>query len=384
MSGNTFGRLFRLTTYGESHGPALGGVVDGCPAGLALSEELIQKELDRRRPGSGTAGTTRREPDAIRLLSGVFNGVTTGTPIGFSIENTNQRSGDYGPLAAVWRPGHADMTYDAKYGVRDFRGGGRSSGRETAARVAGGAVARALLAAEGIAVRSHTLEIGGLPAPSFTPEEAAAAASRPYCAPCEAAVDVWDELVRAVRGEGDTLGGIVRVEVAGVPAGLGEPVFDRLDAVLAQAFMSVGAVKGVEIGDGFAAARSRGSLNNDAYRPADAGQSRHQPLRRHPRRHLHRADAGRDCGDQAHSLHCEGAAQRERRRRGRDPARGRTARHLRHPARQSRAGGDGRPDRGRRSAAATPDGIGHAAAFSFLPERRRGIAGHAGTRRLPQ
>jgi len=145
MSGNTFGRLFRLTTYGESHGPALGGVVDGCPAGIALSEELLQKELDRRRPGGGTAGTTRKEPDAVRLLSGVFEGATTGTPIGFQIENTNQRSGDYGPLAAVWRPGHADMTYDAKYGVRDFRGGGRSSARETAARVAGGAIARALL-----------------------------------------------------------------------------------------------------------------------------------------------------------------------------------------------------------------------------------------------
>ena len=166
MSGNTFGRLFRLTTYGESHGPALGGVVDGCPAGIALSEELLQKELDRRRPGGGTAGTTRKEPDAVRLLSGVFEGATTGTPIGFQIENTNQRSGDYGPLAAVWRPGHADMTYDAKYGVRDFRGGGRSSARETAARVVGGAIARALLAAQGISVRSCTLEIGGRGVPS--------------------------------------------------------------------------------------------------------------------------------------------------------------------------------------------------------------------------
>ena len=281
MSGNTFGRLFRLTTYGESHGPALGGVVDGCPAGLALSEALIQRELDRRRPGSGTAGTTRREPDAIRLFSGVFNGVTTGTPIGFGIENTNQRSGDYGPLAAVWRPGHADMTYDAKYGVRDFRGGGRSSGRETAARVAGGAIARVLLAQEGLSVRSYTLELGGLPAPSFTPEEAAGAASRPYCAPCDAIVDEWEALVRSVRGEGDTLGGIVRVEVAGAPAGLGEPVFDRLDAVLAQALMSVGAVKGVAIGDGFAAARSRGSLNNDAYRPAEPGATPGNPATNH-------------------------------------------------------------------------------------------------------
>lgn len=202
------------------------------------------------------------------MLSGVFEGATTGTPIGFQIENTNQRSGDYGPLAAVWRPGHADMTYDAKYGVRDFRGGGRSSARETAARVAGGAIARALLAAQGISVRSCTLEIGGMPAPAFTPEDMAGAASRPYCAPCEAAVEPWEALVRTVRGEGDTLGGIVRVEVLGVPSGLGEPVFDKLDAVLAQALMSVGAVKGVEIGDGFAAAAAGGaSITTPTVRP---------------------------------------------------------------------------------------------------------------------
>ena len=281
MSGNTFGRLFRLTTYGESHGPALGGVVDGCPAGIPLDEEAVQRELDRRRPGGGSAGTTRKEPDRVRLLSGVFEGVTTGTPIGFVIENTNQRSGDYGPLASVWRPGHADMTYDAKYGVRDFRGGGRSSGRETAARVAGGAIARALLAREGIAVRSCTLELGGVIAPPFTAEEMAGAASRPFCAPCDAVVDTWEALVRKVRGEGDTLGGIVRVEVTGVPAGLGEPVFDKLDALLAQALMSGGAVKAVEIGDGFAAARSRGSLNNDAYRPAEEGSSPGNPETNH-------------------------------------------------------------------------------------------------------
>lgn len=173
------------------------------------------------------------------------------------------------------------MTYDAKYGMRDFRGGGRSSARETAARVAGGAIARALLAAQGISVRSCTLEIGGMPAPAFTPEDMACAASRPYCAPCEAAVEPWEALVRTVRGEGDTLGGIVRVEVLGVPAGLGEPVFDKLDAVLAQALMSVGAVKGVEIGDGFAAARSRGSFNNDAYRPAEAGSTPGNPATNH-------------------------------------------------------------------------------------------------------
>lgn len=283
MSGNTFGRLFRLTTFGESHGPALGGVVDGCPAGIPLTEALMQQELDRRRPGSGTGGTTRKEPDAVRILSGVFEGVTTGTSIGFMIGNTNQRSGDYGPLAAVWRPGHADMTYDAKYGVRDYRGGGRSSGRETAARVAGGAVARALLAKNGISVRSLTLELGGLPAAAFayTPEEAATASSRPFCAPCDAAAAAWDSMVKDVRGDGDTLGGIVQIVVEGVPAGLGEPVFDRLDAVLAQALMSVGAVKGVEIGDGFAAARSRGSRNNDAYRPAQPGSTPGNPATNH-------------------------------------------------------------------------------------------------------
>lgn len=267
MSGNTFGRLFRLTTYGESHGPALGGVVDGCPAGIPLSAELIQKELDRRRPGSGNAGTTRKEPDAVQLLSGVFEGLTTGTAIGFSIANTSQRSGDYGTLASVWRPGHADMTYDAKYGFRDFRGGGRSSGRETVSRVAGGAIARAVLAREGIRIRAYTLELGGIPAPQATEEEIEGAADRSYYAPVERIVASWDTLVRSVRSEGDTLGGLVRIEALNVPAGLGEPVFDKLDAVLAQALMSVGAVKGVEVGDGFAAARSRGSTNNDALLP---------------------------------------------------------------------------------------------------------------------
>ncbi|MEG2139848.1 MAG: chorismate synthase, partial [Bilophila sp.] len=253
MSGNTVGQLFRLTTFGESHGSALGGVVDGCPAGIALSVERIQHELDRRRPGSGTAGTSRKEPDTVQILSGVFEGMTTGTPIGFCIANTDQHSADYSPLASVWRPGHADMTYDAKYGLRDFRGGGRASGRETVSRVVGGAIARAVLAQEGIVIRGYTLELGGIPAPVPTAEELAGAAGRPYCAPMDSIVTVWDELVRSVRSEGDTLGGLVRVEALHVPAGLGEPVFDKLDAVLAQALMSVGAIKGVEIGDGFAA-----------------------------------------------------------------------------------------------------------------------------------
>ena len=281
---STFGRVFTLTTYGESHGPGLGGVVDGCPAGIALSEAAIQRELDRRRPGrraeTGQAGTARREPDRVQLLSGVFDGVTTGAPIAFHIANEDKRSADYGPLAEVWRPGHADMTYDAKYGLRDHRGGGRSSGRETASRVAGGAVAQALLAVHGIRVRAFATEIGGLAA-EWTEDDLDGAEDRPYGAASAAVVPFWDELVSATRAQGDTLGGVVTVEALGVPAGLGEPVFHKLDAVLAQALMSVGAVKGVEIGDGFAAARSRGSFNNDAYRPAGAGSTPGNPATNH-------------------------------------------------------------------------------------------------------
>ena len=267
---STFGRVFTLTTYGESHGPGLGGVVDGCPAGIALSEAAIQRELDRRRPGrraeTGQAGTARREPDRVQLLSGVFDGVTTGAPIAFHIANEDKRSADYGPLAEVWRPGHADMTYDAKYGLRDHRGGGRSSGRETASRVAGGAVAQALLAVHGIRVRAFATEIGGLAA-EWTEDDLDGAEDCPYGAASAAVVPFWDELVSATRAQGDTLGGVVTVEALGVPAGLGEPVFHKLDAVLAQALMSVGAVKGVEVGEGFAAARLLGSQNNDPMRP---------------------------------------------------------------------------------------------------------------------
>lgn len=264
---STFGRIFTLTTYGESHGVGLGGVVDGCPAGLYLEESILQKELDKRRPGTGgLAGTARQEPDTVQLLSGVFEGRTTGTPIAFHIANQDQRSRDYGQLADIWRPGHADMTYDAKYGCRDYRGGGRSSGRETAARVAGGAIAHTLLATQGIQVRAYTVEMGGIRAnyaAEYDETNLAEYEKRPYFAACDAVVPQWDEALRAARAEGETLGGIVRIEAIGVPAGLGEPVFHKLDAVLAQALMSVGAVKGVEIGTGFASARLRGSENND-------------------------------------------------------------------------------------------------------------------------
>ncbi len=261
MSGNTFGSLFRLTTYGESHGPALGGVIDGCPPGVPLSEAVIQRDLDRRRPGAGgMTGTARKEPDAVRLLSGVFEGETTGTPIGFVIENTNQRSRDYEAAKNLLRPGHADGTYLAKYGRRDYRGGGRASARETAARVAGGAVAGAMLEPMGVSVAAYTVEFGGIPVQTV---DAAGAADRPFCAADPALVPAWEARAREAMSVGDSLGGVVEVVATGVPAGLGEPVFDKLDARLAYALMGVGAVKGVEIGAGFAAARLTGSRNND-------------------------------------------------------------------------------------------------------------------------
>ncbi|MDR2695119.1 MAG: chorismate synthase [Deltaproteobacteria bacterium] len=265
MIGSTFGTVFRLTSFGESHGPGIGGVVDGCPAGLALCEADIQQELDLRRPGSANpAGTARRESDAVRLLSGVYAGKTTGTPIAFFIANEDQRSADYDELARLFRPGHADFAYQAKYGLRDPRGGGRSSGRETAARVAGGAIARRLLAGEGVSVHACTLEIGGI---ACECADIAGAETRPYFAGDARVIPAWEERVKNVRAQGDTLGGIVRIEAHGVPAGLGEPVFGKIDALLAAALMSVGAVKGVEVGAGFQAARMVGSEHNDALLP---------------------------------------------------------------------------------------------------------------------
>ncbi len=274
MSGNTFGRLFRLTTYGESHGRGLGGIIDGCPSGLPLTEEDLQHELDARRPGfdgpGGTASTARVEKDRVRLLSGIFRGVTTGTPIAFHVENEDQRSADYTPMAEVLRPGHADLGFHAKFGIRDHRGGGRSSGRETLTRVAGGAVAGIFLATLGITVRAYTIEIGGIPAPLA---DIAGASGRPFFAPDDDIVSVWEKRIRAVKDVGDSVGGLVRVEAFGLPAGLGEPVFDKLDARLAYACMSIGAVKGIEFGRGFEAARLLGSENNDQYMPASGGCS---------------------------------------------------------------------------------------------------------------
>ncbi len=260
MSGNTFGRIFRLTTFGESHGPAMGGVLDGCPPKVELSEEDIQKELDKRRPGRQIGSTSRKEKDRVEILSGVFEGYTTGTPIGFIIRNEDQRPRDYSQIKDIYRPGHADFTYDAKYGIRDYRGGGRASGRETVSRVVGGAIAQKFLASQGIKFLAYTREMGGISAEVISPNSAE---ELPFFAPDPSVVELWKQRVEEVKKEGDSIGGIVEVQVLGVPPGLGEPVFDKLDARLAYAVMGIGAVKGVEIGVGFEAAHLRGSKNND-------------------------------------------------------------------------------------------------------------------------
>lgn len=265
MPGNTFGHSFRVTTWGESHGPAIGVVIDGCPSRLSLNVDFIQAALDKRRPGKGGAAeTTRKELDRVEILSGVFEGLTTGTPISLVIYNKDAKSSSYDALKDVLRPGHGDMTYLAKYGIRDHRGGGRASGRETAARVAAGAVAQLVLNTVGIEVIAHTVCLGGIWAKEMN--EKVIENNRLFCADDKAAVQM-EELITKVRSEGDSLGGIVEILAKNVPAGLGEPVFDKLDADLAKALMSIGAVKGVEIGAGFKVASLRGSENNDPIGP---------------------------------------------------------------------------------------------------------------------
>jgi len=259
MPGNTFGRLFRVTTWGESHGPALGAVIDGCPAGMPLSAADIQHDLERRRPGKALS-SPRREPDQVEIISGVFQGVTTGTPISLIVYNRDVRSRDYDDLAAVYRPGHADRVYEQKYGIRDWRGGGRSSARETVARVAAGAVARKVLHGHGISVKAYTLALGGVRCEGFDGAEIDRNAL--FCPDAEGA-RAMEARLREVKEAGDSVGGIVEVSARGCPAGLGEPVFDKLDARLAAALMSIGAVKSVEIGEGLNAAAMLGSENND-------------------------------------------------------------------------------------------------------------------------
>ncbi|OHD01392.1 MAG: chorismate synthase [Sphingomonadales bacterium RIFCSPLOWO2_12_FULL_63_15] len=264
MSVNTFGRMFRFTTWGESHGPAIGAVVDGCPPGLPLSEADIQPWLDLRKPGTSKFTTQRREADEVRILSGVFEGRTTGTPISLMIENTDQRSKDYSDVAKAYRPGHADYAYDAKYGFRDYRGGGRSSARETASRVAAGAVARAVI--PDVDIFAYVSAIGG-DAIDYDRFDAAQIGQNPFFCPDPEAAVRWEKLVDDARLDGSSLGAIVECVASGVPAGWGAPLYAKLDSELAAAMMSINAVKGVEIGDGFAAASLRGEQNADPMRP---------------------------------------------------------------------------------------------------------------------
>jgi len=260
MSGSSFGKTFQITTFGESHGPGIGVVIQGCPPGLPLDESVIQKALDRRRPGQGIGGTRRREPDNPKILSGVFEGKTTGTPLTILIRNTDARSGAYSDIARLYRPGHGDFTYQKKYGIRDYRGGGRASARETAARVAAGAVAQVILDRYGITITSCTMAIGGVTVQQF---DATSVEKNELRCPDMAAARAMAERIDTVKARGDSLGGVVEIQAGQVPAGIGEPVFDKLDADIAKAMMSIGAVKAVEIGSGVCAAGRTGSENND-------------------------------------------------------------------------------------------------------------------------
>jgi len=272
MAGNSFGSVFRFTTWGESHGPALGVVVDGVPPRLPMSEEWIQPFLDKRKPGQSRYTTQRQEADQVKILSGVFEGVTTGTPISLMIENTDQRSKDYGDIAAKYRPGHADYTYDAKYGIRDYRGGGRSSARETAARVAAGAIARQILG-DSVVIRGALVQMG--------PHKIDRSRwdwnqidQNPFFCPDPVAAVEWAEYLDGVRKAGSSCGAVIEVVASGVPAGWGDPIYDKLDSDLACAMMTINAVKGVEIGDGFGAASLTGEENADEMRSGNDGKPR--------------------------------------------------------------------------------------------------------------
>lgn len=264
MSGNTTGTLFKVTTWGESHGKAIGVVVDGCPPNIPLNESDIQEELNRRRPGLSQASSPRKEKDMVEILSGIFEEKTTGTPISMIIKNRDAKSTDYDQLKNLFRPGHGDITYFKKYGIRDYRGGGRASGRETAARVAAGAIAGKIITREGIEIIAYTRELGGIAAEQITLADIDR--NSILCPDMEAAQKIEDRLEEAKKS-GDSLGGIVEILVRGCPPGLGEPVFDKIDADLAKALMSIGTVKGVEIGAGFEAAKMSGSECNDPITP---------------------------------------------------------------------------------------------------------------------
>lgn len=264
MAGNTFGKIFSLTTYGESHGVALGGVIDGCPAGVTIDVAVIQEDLNRRRPGQSAIVTQRKEPDTVAIHSGVFEGVSTGTPIGFTIVNTNQKSKDYSHIKDSYRPSHADYVYDKKYGIRDYRGGGRSSARETAARVVAGSIAKQFIAP--VNIRAFVSAVGelSLENPQNT-DDFSTIESNPVRCPDPAMAAQMETYIKEIRKEGDTVGGVVTCVIKNVPIGLGEPVFDKLHAALGQAMLSINAVKGFEYGSGFAGASRKGSAHNDLY-----------------------------------------------------------------------------------------------------------------------
>ncbi|MFT5986371.1 MAG: chorismate synthase, partial [Planctomycetota bacterium] len=262
MAGNSFGNIFKLTTFGESHGTAIGGVIDGCPAGLAINLEAVQAEMQRRKPGQSAIVTQRKEEDEVRFLSGIFEGVTTGTPIGFLIENTNQKSKDYGHIKDQYRPSHADYTYDKKYGVRDYRGGGRSSARETASRVVAGAIAKQLL--KDVKITAYVLSVGSLQLNKRYQDLDFSEIEKNPVRTADAAMAVeMENYIKQIRKEGDTVGGVIRCVIEGCPVGLGEPVFDKLHAELGKAMLSINAVKGFQYGSGFEGTQMKGSQHND-------------------------------------------------------------------------------------------------------------------------
>lgn len=267
MAGSSFGTLFKLTTFGESHGIAIGGVVDGVPSNFQINLEAIQLELDRRKPGQSAIVTQRKESDTVKFLSGIFEGKTTGAPIGFIIENDDQRSGDYEHIKDAFRPSHADFTYEKKYGHRDYRGGGRSSARETACRVVAGAIAKQILEKQNIQIQGYVDQVGGikLSDSELASIDYSAIEQNPVRCPIPSKAEEMENLIREVRKEGDTIGGCVRCEIKGVPPGLGEPVFDRLHAELGKAMLSINAAKGFEYGSGFEGVEMRGSEHNDAF-----------------------------------------------------------------------------------------------------------------------
>jgi chorismate synthase len=274
MAGNTFGTLFKLMTFGESHGEAIGGVLEGCPSGLLLDKDAIQTELDRRKPGQSAIVTQRKEADEVEFLSGIFEGMTTGTPIGFAIRNTNQKSQDYSHIKDSYRPSHADYVYDQKYGFRDYRGGGRSSARETASRVVAGAIAKQFL--KGININAYVSQVGDLKMEKdYRSLDFSLVESNPVRCPDPTMAKRMEDYIKQVRKEGDTIGGIITCVIRNVPVGLGEPVFDKLHAELGKAMLSINAVKGFEFGSGFEGVKMRGSQHNDAYNADGSTKTNH-------------------------------------------------------------------------------------------------------------